>query len=78
MAGQRIKIFADFPVKVPTGKSIDLDESECRPSQFLTCTNDPVCPIVEKKIEKFHDGTDPTARIDKDCQSGATLNFPQI
>jgi len=56
-------------------KSIDFDQGECRPLQVLTCNNDHIWPILEEKIKKFHDGTDLTARIDRDYQSGATLLF---
>jgi len=34
--------------------------------------------LKKKTIKKFHEETNLTARIDKVCQSGATLNFPKI
>jgi len=58
-------------VKVPAGNSIDLDQSECGPLQFFTCTPFDQCLKKTTTIKKFHDETDLTARIDKVCQSGA-------
>jgi len=38
----------------------------------------PFDQYLKKTIEKFHDEIDLTARIDKDIQRGATLNFSKI
>ena len=45
---------------------------------FLRVLMTPFDQCLKKTIKKFHDETDLTARIDKVCQSGATLNFPKI
>ena len=71
MGGQREKkTSADLPVKVLI--STKVNAGHCKSLRVITTTFD---QYLKKKIKTFHDGTDLTARIDRDYQSGATLHF---